>query len=228
MKQILITGASKGIGLAIARRFYGQGWRVIVCARGAEALRAAQAEMPDLVTYTCDLADKAAVKAFCQQVIADHGTMDVLVNNGGVFLPGQLHDEDDAILEQLIATNLMSAYYVSKAILPGMIARGNGSVVNICSIASITAYAAGGGYSTSKFAMYGFSKSLREEMKPKGIRVIAVLPGATFTDSWSSAGIPEDRFIPADDVAELVWTSVNLSGRSVVEEILIRPLLGDI
>lgn len=99
---------------------------------------------------------------------------------------------------------------------------------SICSIASITAYSAGGGYSTSKFAMYGFSKSLREEMKPKGIRVVALLPGATFTDSWSSAGIPAERFIPASDIAELVWTAVNLSPRTVVEDIVVRPQLGDI
>ncbi len=228
MKQILVTGASKGIGLAIARRFYSAGWRVIVCARGEAALSIAKEEMPDLVTYVCDLSDKAAVKDFAAKVAAAHGTLDVLVNNGGIFLPGQLHTEDDAVFEQLIATNLFSAYYLSKALLPAMIAAGQGTVVNMCSIASITAYAAGGGYSTSKFAMYGFSKSLREEMKPKGIRVIALLPGATFTDSWSSAGIPEERFIPADDIAELVWTSVNLSARTVVEDIVVRPLLGDI
>jgi NAD(P)-dependent dehydrogenase (short-subunit alcohol dehydrogenase family) len=228
MKQILITGASKGIGLAIAKRFYQADWRVIVCARGEAGLAAAKAEMPNLVTYVCDLNNKADVKQFAAQVQADHGTLDVLVNNGGVFLPGQLHNEDDAILEQLISTNLMSAYYISKALLPDMIAAGAGTVVNICSIASVMAYSAGGAYSTSKFAMYGFSKSLREEMKPKGIRVVAVLPGATYTDSWSFSDLPQERFIPAEDVAELVWTACALSPRTVLEDIILRPQLGDI
>ncbi|MBK9451464.1 MAG: SDR family oxidoreductase [Bacteroidetes bacterium] len=228
MKQILITGASKGIGLAIARRFYADGYKVLICARGQAGLDAAKAEMPNLVTYVCDLSDKSAVKALAARVNAEHGTLDVLVNNGGVFLPGQLHSEDDEIFEKLIATNLFSAYYLSKALLPNMIAAGKGTVVNMCSIASITAYSAGGSYSASKFGLHGFSKSLREEMKPKGIRVIAVLPGATLTESWAGANIPEERFIPAEDIATLVHTAVHLSARSVVEDIVIRPQLGDL
>ena len=117
---------------------------------------------------------------------------------------------------------------MSRTFVPDMITRGHGTVVNMCSIASITAYSAGGSYSASKFGMYGFSKSLREEVKKKGIRVISVLPGPTLTDSWAGVDLPEDRFIPAEDIAELVWTSVNLSSRSVVEDIVIRPQLGDI
>lgn len=228
MKQILITGASKGIGLAIARRFYGQGWRVIICARGAAALQAAQKEMPGLITFSCDLNDKGSVQAFASKVAAEYGGLDVLVNNGGTFLPGKLLTEDDAVFERMNATNLLSAYYVSKILVPEMINRGEGTVVNMCSIASITAYSAGGSYSASKFGMYGFSKSLREEVKQQGIRVVAVLPGPTLTDSWAGVDLPEDRFIPAEDVAELVWTACAMSPRTVVEDIVIRPQLGDI
>ncbi|MFN8395770.1 MAG: SDR family oxidoreductase [Bacteroidia bacterium] len=228
MKQILITGASRGIGLAIARRFHKEGWTVIVCARRKEHLDAAAAEMPGLVTYTCDLSVKEEVKAFAARIIAEHGRLDILVNNGGFFLPGQLHSEDDEVMERLISTNLFSAYYLSKALLPPMIAAGQGTVVNMCSIASITAYSAGGAYSVSKFALLGFSKSLREEMKPKGIRVISILPGATLTDSWAGVSLPEERFVPAEDVAEVVWCCCALSSRTVVEEVVIRPQLGDI
>lgn len=228
MKQIFISGASKGIGLATAERFYAEGWKVIICARGQEALDAAKTKMPNLVTYTCDLSDKAAVKALAATITEKHGTLDILFNNGGTFLPGQLHSEEDEVFENLIATNLFSAYYLTKALLPGMLVKGQGTVVNMCSIASITAYEHGGAYSVSKFGLYGFSKSLREEMKPKGIRVISVLPGATFTASWEGMDIPEERFIPAADVAEMVWTACKLSDRTVVEDIVIRPQLGDI
>lgn len=228
MKQILITGGSRGIGLATAQRFHREGWKVIICARRQEHLDAAAASMPGLVTYTCDLSVKAEVKAFAARVLAAHGRLDILVNNGGVFLPGQLHNEDDEVMERLIATNLFSAYYLTKALLPPMIEAGQGTVVNMCSIASITAYSAGGAYSTSKFALLGFSKSLREEMKPKGIRVISILPGATLTDSWAGVSLPEERFVPAEDVAEVVWSSCFLSLRTVVEEVLVRPVLGDI
>jgi len=98
----------------------------------------------------------------------------------------------------------------------------------MCSIASITAYAHGGSYSVSKFGMLGFSKSLREELKPHGIRVISVLPGATFTRSWEGADVPEERMMPAEDIAELVWTACSLGPRTVVEEIVVRPHLGDL
>lgn len=228
MKQIFISGASKGIGLATARRFYKEGWKVIICARGKEALDAAQKEMPKLVTYVCDLSQKQSIRELVEQIRSEHGPMDVLLNNGGTFLPGQMHSEEDEIFETLMATNLFSAYYMTKGLLPDMIERKAGTVVNMCSIASITAYEHGGSYSVSKFAMYGFSKSLREEMKPKGIRVISLLPGATYTASWEGAGMPEERFIPADDIAELVWTACAMSNRTVVEDIVIRPMAGDI
>lgn len=229
MKKIFITGGSQGIGLAIAKRFHASGdYQVGICARGQAGLDAAKADMPGLHTYICDVADKAAVKQLVATLADGFGALDILINNGGVFLPGQMHTEDDAVFEQLMATNLNSAYYFSKGMLPAMIARGSGTVVNICSIASITAYAHGGSYSVSKFAMLGFSKSLREEMKPKGIRVISVLPGATYTNSWAGAGVEEERLMPAEDIAELVYTACHLSSRSVVEEIVIRPQLGDL
>lgn len=228
MKKIFISGVSRGIGLAIAKRFQQGGYQVIGCARGQSGLDAAAKEVPGLQTYRCDLADKAAVKSLIDQVRKDHGTLDVLVNNGGVFLPGQMHTEEDEVFEQLIATNLFSAYYMSKGFLPDMIEAGSGTVVNMCSIASITAYEHGGSYSVSKFGMYGFSKSLREEMKPKGIRVISVLPGATYTSSWDGMDIPAERMSPAEDIAEMTWAAVGLSPRSVVEDILVRPQLGDL
>ncbi|MEL7342484.1 MAG: SDR family NAD(P)-dependent oxidoreductase, partial [Bacteroidota bacterium] len=86
----------------------------------------------------------------------------------------------------------------------------------------------GGSYSISKFAMLGFSKNLREELKPHGIRVMSVMPGATFTASWEGVDVPEERLMPAEDVASMVWAMYNTSYRTVVEEIIIRPMLGDL
>lgn len=228
MKRIFISGGSRGIGLAIARRFHQEGYQVIVCARGEEGLKKAAEELPGLITYVCDLSDKQSCKDLVAEIRETHGVLDILVNNSGIFLPGQMHSEDDSIFEQLISTNLFSAYYLSKGLLPDMIEAGRGTVVNMCSIASITAYEHGGAYSVSKFAMYGFSKSLREEMKPKGIRVIAMLPGATYTSSWEGMDIPAERMIPAEDIAELCWSACAMSDRTVVEDIVIRPQLGDL
>jgi len=112
--------------------------------------------------------------------------------------------------------------------LPQMIHNRSGHIFNICSIASIMAYANGGSYSISKFAMLGFNKVLREEMKPHGIRVTAVLPGATLTPSWDGADLPASRLMKPEDVADAVMGAYLLSKNSVVEEILIRPQEGDI
>lgn len=228
MSKIFISGASRGIGLAIAKRFYKEGWEVAICARGEKGLKAAKKQMPGIFTYICDLSEKQSVMDLVRTLKKAHGAFDVLVNNGGRFIPGQMHTEEDSVFEELIATNLFSAYYLTKGLLPDMIAAQKGSVVNMCSIASITAYEHGGTYSVSKHAMYGFSKSLREEMKPKGIRVIAILPGAVYTSSWDGMDVPEERMIPAEDIAELTWTAIAMSERTVVEDIVVRPHLGDL
>lgn len=228
MKTIFISGASQGIGLAIARVFHAAGFQVAICARGAEKLAEAAAEMPGLHTYVCDMSDKAAVKALAAQLNDRYGALDVLVNNAGVFLPGKIHEEDDEVFETQISTNLHSAYYLTKGVLPLMQAAKTGTIVNICSIASIMAYAAGGSYAISKFALLGFSKSLREEMKEFGIRVLSILPGAVKTASWDGVDLPDERFIPAEDIGKLVYDLYSLSGRTVVEDLVVRPFMGDI
>ena len=125
-------------------------------------------------------------------------------------------------------TNLYSNYYLTKRVLPSMMARQSGTIFNICSIASLIAYPNSGAYSISKHALHGLSKVLREEMKPYGIRVVSVLPGATLTASWEGVNLPSERFMPAEDIAQVVWDAWSLSPRTVIEEILLRPMLGDI
>lgn len=98
----------------------------------------------------------------------------------------------------------------------------------MCSTASIVPYVNGGSYCISKFALLGMSRVLREEMKPFGVKVTAVLPGATLTASWDGTDLPKERFMQPEDVAEAIWTAYSLSPNSVLEELLIRPQLGDI
>lgn len=227
-EKIFISGASKGIGLAIARRFYKANFEVIICARGEAALQAAKEEMPDLHTLVCDMSDKAAVKALGKRLQEEFGTLDILVNNAGVFLPGQIHSEEDEVFETMMKTNVNSAYYLTKALLPGFMEKKSGTIVNMSSVAGFKAYEYGGSYGISKFAMLGFSKNLREELKPHNIRVISVMPGATLTPSWDGFDAPEERFIPAEDLAEIIWNACSVSTRTVVEDIVIRPALGDL
>jgi len=223
--SVLVTGASRGIGLAIANRFADAGARVAICARDVAAVAR---EHPRLECIACDMADKAQVQALGARVLASGGAPEVLVNNAGAYLPGSLHEEADGTFEAMIAVNLASAYHLTRALLPAMIARGSGTILNVCSTASVTPYVNGGSYGIAKHALYGFNKTLREELKPHGIRVIALLPGATLTSSWAGTDLPEERFMPAGDIAELAWTAWSLSERTVVEELRVRPMLGDL
>lgn len=223
--SVLVTGASRGIGLAIATRFAAAGARVTICARDVGDVSRAH---PELTCIACDMADKAQVQALAARVLADGGAPEVLVNNAGAYLPGSLHEEADGTFEAMIAINIASAYHLTRALLPAMIARGSGTIINICSTASVTPYVNGGSYGIAKHALYGFNKTLREELKPHGIRVVALLPGATLTASWEGTDLPDERFMPPADVAELAWTAWALSERSVIEELRVRPMLGDI
>jgi NADP-dependent 3-hydroxy acid dehydrogenase YdfG len=154
--------------------------------------------------------------------------IDILVNNAGSFIPGSVHNEQEGALEQMITVNLYSAYNLTRMLLPRMMEHKKGHVFNMCSIASMKAYNNGGAYSISKFALLGFSKNLREEMKPHNIKVTAVLPGAAYTDSWASSGIDPQRIMESNDIAQLIYACAHLSPQACVEEILVRPQLGDV
>ena len=228
MSVVLVTGASRGIGRAIVRRFVAGGCTVVACARGQEGLAALKAELPDVETIACDLRDGAAVDAMAAGLLDRHGTIDLLVNNAGAYRPGQIASEDDDALIEMLQANLFGAYRLTRRVLPAMVARRQGMVLNMCSTASIAAYPNGGSYSIAKHALHGFSRNLREEMKPHGVRVVALLPGATWTSSWDGAPLPEERLMPAEDVAEMAWAAWTMSARTVVEDIVMRPQLGDI
>ncbi len=233
-KLIVVTGGSKGIGRAILEKFAGQGFDVVTCARNetelADLEKSFRKAFPDIQAYTfkADMSEKLQVKAFTAFIAGLGRSVDVLVNNAGYFLPGEIVTEPEGTLESMINANLYSAYYTTRGIVPLMRQNKSGHVFNICSIASIKAYANGGSYAISKFAMLGMSKCLREELKNDGIRVTAVMPGATKTRSWEASDLPDERFMTIEDIAETIYTANALSPRSVVEEIIIRPQLGDI
>ena len=154
--------------------------------------------------------------------------VDVLINNAGVFVPGQVHNEEEGMLEKMIDTNLYSAYRLTRGLVQGMIDKKSGHIFNICSTASFMPYVNGSSYCISKFAMLGMSKVLREELKEHNVRVTSVMPGATFTASWEGVDLPEERFMKAEDVAEAIWQAYVLSKRTVMEELVLRPQLGDL
>lgn len=233
-KLIVVTGGTKGIGRAIVQKFASSGYDIITCSRHEDQLTTLKQAIEKSYTnvtlypYCADMSDTAQVKAFSEFVCQKGRPVDILVNNAGYFVPGEIHTEPEGNLESMIRANLYSAYYMTRGIIDIMKRQKHGHIFNLCSVASFMAYPNGGSYAISKFALLGFSRCLREELKPHGIRVTAVMPGATFTASWEGADIPEDRFMPPDDVAEMIYSAYVLSPRTVVEDIILRPQLGDI
>lgn len=232
--NIVITGASKGIGKAIAEKFAANGYSLFLCARNEKELTdtatVISQNYPTIEVHykTCDVSNKQQLKQFADWIHTKTHAADVLVNNAGSFIPGHVHEEEDGVIEYLMETNLYSAYYLSKYLLSPMMDRRSGHIFNICSIASLKAYRQGGSYGITKYAMAGLSANLRDEMKKYGVKVTSVFPGAAYTASWDASGINPERIMTANDIAEMIFTAANLSPQACVEEIVIRPQLGDL
>ncbi len=231
--KVIVTGASKGIGKSIAEIFAENGHDLIISSRNEVALYKTLNELVtrfpkvDIRAKAFDLSLKDNTIAFGEWCLSI-AIPDILINNAGLFEPGSVYNEPDGLLESQMAINLYSAYHLTRVLLPSMMARKSGHIFNICSIASLDAYSNGGAYSISKFAMYGFSKNLREEMKEYGIKVTAVHPGAVLTASWGNFDNSSKRIMEASDIAKMIFASTQLSAAACVEEILIRPQLGDL
>jgi NADP-dependent 3-hydroxy acid dehydrogenase YdfG len=231
---ILITGASQGIGAAIAKTFARElkGARLALVARSARNLaavvRACAKLGAEAEAFPCDVTDAAAVKAMARAVTRRFGVVDVLVNNAGVFRPAPFLETDPAQFDALLAVNLRSVLLVSHAFVPAMVRRGSGDVFNMGSIAGLQAYPGGAAYCAAKFGVTGLTKVMRDELKAKGVRVTLVCPGATFTPSWDGSGVPAARMMPAEDIGRAILDAHRLGRRTVVEEIVLRPQLGDL
>jgi len=231
--NIIITGASKGIGKAIAQQFAAAGHTLLLCSRSEKQLydtvAMLQTNYPKCTVKAMpvDMSVKEEAKKFGVWSLG-FGAPDIVINNAGQFLPGSVYNEEEGVLEQMIEVNLYSAYHLTRTVVPAMITAKRGHIFNICSIASLHAYSNGGSYSISKFALLGFSKNLREELKPHGIKVTAVCPGATMNASWDGFEVDTIRIMEADDVAKMIYASTQLSPQAVVEDIVMRPQFGDL
>ena len=232
--NVIITGATKGMGRAIAEKFAGEGYNLTVCARSKEDLEGMKKEFserfPDILVEitVADIGDVEQIKNFGREILESGFIPEIIVNNAGYFIPGNIYNEEEGTLQKMMEVNLNSAYHLTRILLPAMIERKKGHIFNICSIASFKPMANVGSYGISKFALYGFTKHLREELKPFGIKVTAICPGATYTSSWEGSDIKPERILEANDVAKMIFASSQLSTGAVAEDIIIRPQLGDL
>ena len=233
-KTIIITGGSKGIGRSTAIKFAENNFDIITCSRNEDELNKLKSEINLINSNTkvhairSDLSTKEGCINFIDFVKNKTDKIHILVNNVGTFIPGKLIEEDDSVLKNMIDINLYSNYWITKGLVNFMTKRKEGHIFNVCSIASKVAYANGGSYCISKFALYGMSQCLREELKEFDVKVTAILPGATRTGSWDGTLLPDDRFIRPEDVSNSIYSAYNTSRGATIEEIIIRPQLGDI
>ena len=230
----VVTGSTKGIGKAIVELLVSKGINVAICSRSESDVQSFIKELSatnsgvKIIGQKTDMRQRTEVLSFAAYILDHFETVDILINNAGVFLPGEITQEEDGALEQMMETNLYSAYHLTRALVPNMLANGSGHIFNMCSIASKIAYPNGGSYSISKFALLGFSKVLREELKTKNIKVTSIMPGATWSASWEGVDLPESRLMQATDIAKVIWSALEMSPSAVIEDIIIRPQLGDL
>jgi len=234
MLYTVVTGASKGMGKAIVEQLLSCGCAVAVCGRNEKDLRDAvdiwrkTYEDSDIIWMAADMATAEGVNAFSELITNSFPQVDVLINNAGGYTPGNITEEQDTVLESMLAVNLWGPYRLCKALAPVMKMQQAGHIINICSIASLKGYAGIGSYSISKYALLGLTDNLREELRQYGVKVTAICPGATWTSSWEGSDMPQSRIMEATDIAMIVWSAINLSPQAVAETIVLRPQKGDV
>ncbi|MCD8529214.1 MAG: SDR family oxidoreductase [Chitinophagales bacterium] len=234
MKNLVITGASKGIGKAICTYFAENDWNIIFCSRNKNNLNELEDELKQINPnglfkgIVCNVSNKADNEHFIEQCKQTFNKIDLLVNNAGVFIQGNLSDMDYESFDRMLLTNVYSAFQITQGLLPPIKKSPKALIVNISSIAGLSAYPNGGAYNVSKHALTGYSKTLRNELKEDNIAVSTIYPGATYTDSWKGVNLAEKRFIKPMDIAKIITNLYSLSNQTVVEDIVLRPMQGDI
>ena len=232
--HILVTGASQGIGAAIAEVFArGTEGRLSLVARQIGKLRAVAqqcraAGASEVEVFRCDVADTGSVREMAVRARERFGEVDVLINNAGTFRPEPLTKMSVVDFDAIMSANLRGSFLVTREFAPAMARRRRGDIFFMASVAGIRAFPQGGAYIAAKHAVLGLARAFREELKKRGVRVITVLPGATWSPSWEGAGVPPARMMPAEDVARAFYDAYTMSRRTVIEEIVLRPQLGDV
>jgi len=226
-KVAVVTGASRGIGLAIAHRLGEMGAKLGICSREAQKLKAASTQLRAAASAVfempVDVTRPDQISSFVQHTQESLGPIDILVNNAGVGWFGPTHEATEETWDSVLDTNLKSVFLMSKAVAPGMIERKTGHIINIASLAGKNAFKNGGIYCASKWGLLGLTECMAEDLRQYGIRVSAVCPGSVATEFSPHAGKDPAKMLQSEDIAHAVAMIVTQSPQSFISEILIRP-----
>jgi len=227
----LITGATRGIGRAIAKALAAQNCNLVLTGRDRQALRRISRELSStkikILTHFCDVRDPQQVNDLFRAIRKQFKRLDILINNAGIAHPNFTVDKLPLQLWQdVIATNLTGMFLVTQAALPTM--KRGGTIVNNLSIAATRVFAGSAAYAASKHGALGLTNTLREELRPKGIRVIALQPGATNTDIWNTfwPQVPRKKMMSPATIATAVLNAIQLPPNATVESVEILPTAG--
>ncbi len=236
-KVAVVTGASRGIGLAIARALIAEQCAVAITARDGVRLKAAREELSPyevvsrlglrLVSFPCDVADEKAVANLFARIKEGLGHVDILVNNAGIsHALCQVEHFSLEIWQRTLETNLTGMFLCTRAALPLMSA--GSTIVNNLSVAARTVFAGESAYCASKFGALGFTDALREELRPRGVRVISLIPGATDTEIWQQfwPDAPRDKMMRPETVAQALVSALVLPENATIEELVLAPTSG--
>lgn len=234
MKNALITGATKGMGRAIAFAFAKQGLNLAICSRNIKDLEQIKAELQSInqqisiVTVQADASKKDQLLNFAQKAEAELGQIHVIVNNVGIYQPTSIMDDAEDTFDLLMNANLRPAYELYRHFGKKLAAAKDGHIFNICSIAAITPVIEAGTYTVTKAATLSLSNIMRLEMQQYGVKVTSVIPGSTLTSSWDGMQVDANKMVLPDDIASAVIAIYNMSAGANVNEITITPVFGQI
>jgi 3-oxoacyl-[acyl-carrier protein] reductase len=224
-KVALITGAGKGIGRSVAIALAKEGVHVGLLARTASDLELLKEELKDtgvkISIATADVGDRAAVENAVNQIQQELGSIDILINNAGVGKFGKFLELAPEDWENIIRINLLGVYYVTRAVLPGMIEKQAGDIINISSSAGQRGAASTSAYSASKFALMGLTESLMHEVRKQNIRVTALTPSTVATELSKTLNLTDgnpDRVMQPEDIAEIIIAQLKLNRRIFIKE----------